>query len=134
MLSASPSIEPTKGELHLMQRKRLTDRHEKLMNKIMSQNEDKSKYWILGMAKSKRKNGRTTITPFMEARYVQPDLVKEAYLYEIDNVAGTTTLLWVMHPNNKLSVPTIGKFISVASTSGVLGTEVMVQPTGVNNE
>jgi len=122
MLTVSPSsheVEPTVGELHLMQRKRLTDRHEQLMEKILKENSHKNKYWILGMAMTKRKNGRTTIRPFLKAYDVQPDMRKEAYLYEVDNTAGTRNLLWVMHPNNKLSMPSIGKSIRVADESGV---------------
>ncbi len=119
MLENSPPVEPTKGELHLMQRKRLTDRHGELLDKIMQLNSHKSKYWILGMAKTKRKNKRTTITPFLQAYDVQPEVRKEAYLYEVDNVAGTRELIWVMHPNNKLSMPSIGKSIRVADESGV---------------
>ncbi len=122
MLSQSPSpqeVEPTVGELHLMQRKRLTDRHEVLMEKILKENSHKDKYWILGMAMTKRKNGRTTIRPFLKAYDVQPEVRKEAYLYEVDNTAGTRSLIWVMHPNNKLSMPSIGKSIRVADESGV---------------
>ncbi len=122
MLTDSPpsrEVEPTVGELHLMQRKRLTDRHEHLMEEILKENAHKDKYWILGMAMCKRRNKRTTIRPFLKAYDVQPELRKEAYLYEVDNKAGTRTLLWVMHPNNKLSMPSIGKSICVADKSGV---------------
>lgn len=109
------STEPTKGEIHLLMRKRLTDRHEELMEKILKENSHKEKYWILGMAMTKRKNKRTTIKPFLQAYDVQPDVRKEAYLYEVDNIAGTRSLIWVMHPNNKLALPSINKTISVAS-------------------
>lgn len=114
MLNPAPNLLPTRGELHLMQRKRLTDQHEKLMKKILEENAHKPRYWILGMAQTKRKNKRTTITPFLKAYDTQPDVRKEAYLYEVDNTAGTKTLLWVMHPNNKLALPSINKSISVA--------------------
>lgn len=107
------------GQLHLEQRKRLTDRHLSMMEQIMKDNSHKSKYWILGEAKCKRKHGRTTIKPLLEAYDVQPELRQEAYLYEVDNVEGTKTLLWVFHPNNKLSLPTIGKSIRVAGEPGV---------------
>jgi hypothetical protein len=105
---------PTMGELHLMQRERLVDRHQELMSKILEDNSHKSKYWILGMAQTKRKNKKTIITPFLKAYDVQPEVRKEAYLYEVDNIARTQTLLWVMHPNNKLALPSINKSINVA--------------------
>ena len=112
MLEQAPL--PTMGELHLMQRKRLTDQHQKLMTKILEDNAHKSKYWILGMAETKRKNKKTIITPFLKVYDEQPEVRKEAYLYEVDNIARTQTLLWVMHPNNKLALPSINKSINVA--------------------
>jgi hypothetical protein len=105
---------PTMGTLHLMQRARLTDTHSSLLENLTKENAHKQKYWLLGQVKSKRKNGKTTIRPIMKAYDEQPKVQKESYLYEVDNVVGTRKLLWVMHPNNKLSLPTIGKAISVA--------------------
>lgn len=105
---------PTMGNLHLMQRERLADTHSKMLEKLTKENAHKAKYWLLGQVKSKRKNGKTTVRPVMLVCDVQPEVQKESYLYEIDNVAGTSTLVWVMHPNNKLSLPTVGKSISVA--------------------
>jgi hypothetical protein len=108
---------PTMGENHVEQRKWLASGHEKRMNKLLEKNSHKSKYWILGTVRSKRKDGKTRIMPFLEAFDVQPSLTKEAYLYEVDNTAGTRTLLWVMHPNEKLTMPSIGKSISVSGGS-----------------
>ena len=116
MLAAKPE---SIGEIHLAARQHLVDRHQQLMEKILEENSHKPKYWILGMAKSKRKNGRTIIQPFLKAYDVQPELTREAFLYEVDNTKGTRELLWVMHPNDKLSLPSIGKSIRVAGESGV---------------
>lgn len=113
MLEARP--EPSIGDIHVAARQRLADRHMTLMDKIINENSHKKKYWILGKADCKRKNGRTTIKPWLKAYDVQPDVQKEAYLYEIDNTEGTRSLVWVMHPNDKLSIPRINKTISVAS-------------------
>jgi hypothetical protein len=114
MLNEAVKREPSIGDIHLAARQRLTDRHQNLMDKIIKENSHKKKYWILGMAKCKRKNGRTTIRPFLKAYDVQPEVRKESYLYEVDNTAGTRNLLWVMHPNDKLAIPSINKTISVA--------------------
>ncbi len=114
MLNEAMNREPSIGEIHLAARQRLADRHQNLMEKIMKENSHKKKYWILGMAKCKRKNGQTTIRPHLKAYDVQPDVQKEAYLYEVDNTTGTRNLVWVMHPNNKLSMPSIGKSIHAA--------------------
>ena len=118
MLNKARPKEPTIGEIHIAARQRLADRHLNLMDKIMKENSHKKKYWILGMAMCKRKNGRTTIRPFLKAYDVQPEVTKEAYLYEVDNQAGTRELLWVMHPNDKLAIPSINKTISVAGSTG----------------
>ncbi len=112
-------LAPTIGQNHLLQREHLVSRHTAMMEKILEENASKEKYWILGWAESKRKNGKTKITPKMQAFDKMPDLIKEAYLYEVDNVAGSKTLLWVMHPNGKLNLPTIGKSIHAADVTGV---------------
>ncbi len=114
MLDQAIQQQPSIGEIHIAARQRLVDRHMSLMAEIMKENSHKDKYWILGMAECKRKNGKTRITPFMKAYDVQPEVRKEAYLYEVDNTKGTRVLVWVMHPNNKLAIPTLGKTISVA--------------------
>ncbi len=110
---------PTIGEVHLMQRAHLTDRHCVRMEQLLSENAHKEKYWILGTVMCKRKKGKTIIKPFLKACDEQPEVKKESYLYEVDNIAKTKTLLWVMHPNGKLSMPVIGKSIHVADESGV---------------
>lgn len=113
MLEQPVLKEPSIGEIHIAARQRLSDRHANLMEKIMTENSHKKKYWILGTAKCKRKDGKTTIRPYLKAYDTQPEVQKQSYLYEVDNVAGTKSLIWVMHPNNKLSMPSIGKSISV---------------------
>jgi len=118
MLNEAIKQEPSIGDIHISARKRLTDRHMNLMDKIMKENSHKKKYWILGMAQYKRKNGRTSIRPFLKAYDTQPEVQKEAYLYEVDNILGTKDLIWVMHPNDKLSLPTINKTINVSGVSG----------------
>ncbi len=117
MLDQARPKEPSIGDIHIAARQRLADRHMNLMDKIMKENSHKRKYWILGMADCKRKNGKTVIRPFLKAYDVQPEVQKEAYLYEVDNTEGTKSLLWVMHPNNTLAMPTINKSISAAGVT-----------------
>ena len=114
MLNEARTKEPSIGDIHIAARQRLADRHMNLMEKVMKENSHKKKYWILGTAKCTRKNGRTTIRPVLKAYDSQPTVQKEAYLYEVDNQAGTRELIWVMHPNDKLAIPSINKTISVA--------------------
>lgn len=119
MLSQAQAQHPTIGQNHIMQRDCLVGRHTRMMNKIMKDNSIKDKYWIVGWAMSKRRNGKTKIFPMMKAVYEIPEVQKESYLYEVDNISGTKTLIWVMHPNNKLNIPLLGKSIHVADDSGV---------------
>lgn len=136
MLDTPDFSEPTIGQIHVMARERLATRHSHLLEKIRKENSHKDKYWILGKAMCKRKHGKTIIKPFLKAYDVQPEIQKESYLYEMDNKAGTKTLLWVMHPNNKLSLPSINKSIRVAGDSGEnnLAAEVSGAFTGSLND
>lgn len=120
---------PTIGNSHLLMRKHLTERHSSMLEKLIALNTNKQKYWILGWVNSVRKNGKTKIIPKMLVLDKIPQLSAESYLYEVDNTAGTRTLLWVMHPNNKLSLPTLGKVIHVADESGV---NLAAEVTGEN--
>lgn len=117
MLEQSTPSQTPIGDFHLAARQRLADRHRDLLDKILRENSHKSKYWILGMAKARRKNGKTIITPWLKAYNVQPDLQKESYLYEVDNTKGTRQLIWVMQPNDVLNLPTVGKSIRVTDVS-----------------
>ena len=135
MLDGLPEREPSIGQIHLMARDHLAKRHSHLLEKIMRENSHKEKYWILGLVMCKRKHGKTVIKPWLKAFDVQPEVRKEAYLYEIDNTKGTRELMWVMHPHNKLAIPSIGKSIRVAGESGEhLAAEVSGVTTGVENE
>lgn len=77
------------------------------------------KFWILGSIRTTKKRGRTTIKPQLEAYFEQPEVQKESYLYEITNEDGQQKqqLVWVMHPNNILDFPSLGKSIRVAGAS-----------------
>ena len=112
------TTEPTIVQVHLMARERLTNRHAQLMDKILKENAHKSKYWILGMAHITKKYRKSVIKPHLKAYDVQPEVRKSAFLYEVDNTKGTKTLLWVMHPNNTLDLPSMGKSIRVSGDNG----------------
>ena len=101
-----------------MARERLTNRHAQLMDKILKENAHKSKYWILGMAHITKKYRKSLIKLHLKAYDVQPEVRKSAFLYEVDNTKGTKTLLWVMHPNNTLDLPSMGKSIRVSGDNG----------------
>jgi len=83
------------------------------MEKILNENSDKERYWILGKVNFPEELGGYVGRTFLQACSEKPGLVKNAFLYEVDNTKGIKTLLWVMHPDGSLRFPTLGKTISV---------------------
>lgn len=114
MLIVPKSVQETN---HMEARKGITNHFNAIMEKILNENSHKEKYWILGKAKMERKDGKDILRPFLQACDQKPDIIKESFVYEVDNTRGVKTLLWVMHPGDKLSFPTLGKSISVAGAS-----------------
>ncbi len=102
---------------HVEAREGITEHFNHLMEKILNENAHKDKYWILGKAKLERKKGKDIVRPFLQAVDEKPGLVKESFVYEVDNRRGVKTLLWVMHPGDLLSFPTLGKSIRVAGVN-----------------
>lgn len=103
---------------HVETRKGITDHFNTLMEKILNENSKKDLYWILGKAKVERKKGKDLVKPFLQACDEKPGLIKESFVYEVDNRRGVKTLLWVMHPGDLLSFPSLGKSIRVADAKG----------------
>lgn len=84
------------------------------LEKILNQNSNKDEYYILGKVKFPKELGGKVGRTFLEASDVKPPLVKESFVYHVDNKRGVKTLLWVMNPNGSLRFPTLNKTISVA--------------------
>lgn len=89
-----------------------------LMEKILNENSHKEVYWIIGKAKKERYGNKEIVRPFLQACDEKPGLVKESFVYEVDNTRGVKTLLWVMYPGDMLHFPTLGKTICVAGKKG----------------
>jgi len=89
----------------------LTEHYNKEMERIINENSSKEIYWILGKVKFPEELGGKVGRSFLEASDTKPPLVKEAFLYEVDNKRGVKTLLWVMHPDGSLRLPTLGKTV-----------------------
>jgi len=104
---------------HMDAREGMTSVFNDKLEKILNANKHKELYWILGKAKTYKENGKDIVRPFLEACDEKPGLIKESFVYEVDNKRGVKTLLWVMHPGDLLSFPTLGKSIRVASDKGV---------------
>lgn len=103
---------------HMDAREGMTKVFNEKMEKILNDNKHKDKYWILGKAKTYKEHGKDIVRPFLEACDEKPGLIKESFVYEVDNRRGVKTLLWVMHPGDLLSFPTLGKAIRVATDKG----------------
>ena len=98
---------------HAETKKGIFDHFNQQLEKTLNENKVKDKYWILGKATIKKINGLDIVRPFLQACCEKPGIVKKSFVYEVDNRRGTKTLLWVMHPDNKLSFPTLKKSIRV---------------------
>lgn len=107
---------------HMDAREGMTAHFNMQMEKILNANQHKDLYWILGKAKTLHKQGKTIVRPFLEACDEKPGLIRESFVYEVDNRRGVKTLLWVMHPDDSLSFPTLGKSIRV--TGGKSGSTI----------
>jgi hypothetical protein len=92
-------------------RQGLTDHFNLQMEKILNDNSSVDQYWILGKAKTEKVLGKTIVRPFLQACMEKPSLIRETFVYEVDNKRGVKTLLWVMHPDDTLTFPTLGKSI-----------------------
>ena len=103
---------------HHQARQGMTDHFNAEMEKILNANQDKDVYWILGKVKAERKQGKDIIRPFLQACTEKPGVIRESFVYEVDNRRGVKTLLWVMHPGDTLTFPTLGKSIRVAGAKG----------------
>ena len=109
---------------HIDTREGITSHFNGLLEKILNDNRHKDKYWILGKAKVEKKKDKDIIRPFLQACEVKPGIIKESFVYEVDNRRGVKTLLWVMHPGDMLSFPTLGKSIRV--TGGNTGSTILL--------
>lgn len=110
MLITSPKDQM---QAHMDLREGITSEFNHRLEKILNDNKSKQKYWILGKAKIDKVKGKEIVRPFLQACAEKPGIVKESFVYEVDNTRGVKTLLWIMHPGDLLSFPTLGKSIRV---------------------
>lgn len=109
---------------HIETRKGITNHFNFLMEKLLNENSHRDKYWIIGKAKIEKKKGKDIVRPFLQACAEKPGIIKESFVYEVDNKRGVKTLLWIMHPGDLLSFPTLGKSIRV--TGGNTGSTILL--------
>ena len=106
-----------KLEKHRQARQGMKDHFNGLMEKILNENKSLDKYLILGKVKKERRKGKDIMRPFLQACTEKPEVIRESFVYEVDNRRGVKQLLWVMHPGDLLSFPTLGKSIRVANSN-----------------
>lgn len=85
------------------------------MERIINENSSKDLYWILGKVRFPPELGGFVGRTFLEATDHKPGVIKDAFLYEVDNKRGVKTLLWVLHPDGTLRLPTLNKTIRATS-------------------
>jgi len=103
---------------HNEARKGMEDHFNGVMEKLLNENAHKEMYWIVGKVRMERRKGKDIVRPFLQACDEKPGVMKESFVYEVDNKRGVKTLLWVMHPGDTLSFPTLGKSIRVSGAKG----------------
>lgn len=118
--------ENVRKEKHMQAREGLVNQFNDMLEDILNKNSATDKYWILGKVRFPDEYEGAVGRVFLEACLEKPPLVTEAFLYEVDNRKGTKTLLWVMHPNNELRLPTLGKTVSVGNKSS--GDKLILPP------
>lgn len=101
-------------------KKGLMDEFSKQLEKLINANQKHDKFWVLGKVKFPEEFAGKVGRVFLEACLEKPPLVKEAFLYEVDNRKGIKTLLWTMSPNGDLRLPTLNKTINVQSGAKTL--------------
>ena len=121
MLITPPNVQM---QQHIDAREGITQQFNNKLEKILNANKHRDKYWILGKAKIEKRKGKDVVRPFLEACAEKPGIVKESFVYEVDNRRGVKSLLWVMHPGDILSFPTLGKSIRV--TDGSKGSTILL--------
>lgn len=89
----------------------LVDHYNVEMEKILNEHSTIDKYWILGKVNFPEELGGKVGRAFLQACTEKPMLIKDAFLYEVDNRAGTKTLLWIMNPDGSLRLPTLNRTI-----------------------
>lgn len=109
--------EKDRKDQHESAKKGLTDQFNKQMENILNANKSVDRYWILGKVRFPTELGGHVGRTFLEACLEKPPLIKSAFLYEVDNRQGCKTLLWVMHPDDSLALPTVGKTLSFGKKS-----------------
>ncbi len=114
----------TQMDQHVAAREGLNAHFNAELEKILNANKHKDKYWVLGKVKVVKKKGKDIMRPFLQACEEKPGVIRESFVYEVDNRRGVKTLLWVMHPGDMLSFPTLGKSIRV--TGGKTGSTILL--------
>ena len=99
---------------HRDARQGLESHYNSEMEKILNANSHKDTYWILGKVRFPEEHGGAVGRTFLQASDSKPPVVKNAFLYEVDNKRGVKTLLWVMHPDGSLRLPTLNKTLNVS--------------------
>jgi len=117
---------PPKVQLqqHIDAREGMTSHFNNELEKILNANKQKDKYWILGKVRMEKAKGKDIARPFLQACEEKPGVIKDSFVYEVDNRRGVKTLLWVMHPGDLLSFPSLGKSIRV--TGGKKGSTILL--------
>ena len=93
------------------ERKEVEKFYNEQLEKILNVNSATEKYWIWGKLRFPENLGGKIGRTFLQACLEKPPVVASSFLYEVDNTRGIKTLLWVMHPDGTLRLPTLNRTI-----------------------
>lgn len=100
---------------HQQDKEGLTNHYNSELERILNENSDKQeKYWVLGKVRFPQELGGHVGRAFLQASDSKPVVIRDAFLYEVDNKRGVKTLLWVCYPNGDLRIPSLNKTIKLS--------------------
>lgn len=112
--------EDVKKLQHMEAKQAITNHFNAEMERILNENSHKEVYYILGKVRFPEDLGGNVGRTFLEASDDKPPVVKDAFLYEVDNKRGVKTLLWIVYPDGSLRIPTLNKTIHIDKKQGVI--------------
>lgn len=97
------------------EKQNLVNHFNREMEKVINKNKSKDKFWILGKVKFLPEHGGKVARTFLDSCDEKPPLIKDSFVYEVNNGSGTKELLWTCDSEGLHVVPT-EKTVQVSPT------------------
>lgn len=94
------------SEEEMIIKESLMDKVSEKLEKVINANTERKKpYWVIAKVKFMTELGGRGASLYMRPCNIKPPVVKSSFVYEIDNIKGCKTLLWMCHPDYLEVVP-----------------------------